>query len=305
MGNARTALAAWLSARAGGGSLVWRVEDLDPPRVVAGAADLAEDDLAWLGLSWDEGPSQGGPHAPYVQSARSEFYEAALLHLHDAERIFPCSLSRKELASIGSAPHGPDDEAPYPISARPSHLTANWYETFQTSDGAALRFRVTGQSERFLDRVQGETLQAPPSDFVLKRRDGLYAYQLAVVVDDWRMGITEVVRGADLLSSTARQLQLYDALGAPRPIHAHVPMVLGEHGEKLSKRDGAVTLQALRAAGVRPNQLVGYLAWSLGLLDRLECAAPAELLSDFAWERVGKQDHQLPADFAQQVLAVR
>jgi glutamyl-tRNA synthetase len=311
VGNARTALAAWLSVRARGGSFVWRVEDLDPPRVVAGAADAAARDLAWLGLDWDEDPEGGGPYAPYVQSERSLVYEAALALLHAGDRLFPCTLSRKELLSISSAPHGrpmpDDDEVPYPVSARPTSLAADWYENLgcDGASGVALRFRVRDEAVRFVDRIHGEVSGRVAGDFVLKRRDGLYAYQLAVVVDDWLMHIDEVVRGADLIGSTPRQIQILEALGAARPVWAHVPMVLTPGGEKLSKRDDALTLQSLREAGVRPPQLVGYLAWSLGLLEKPVALRTRDLVADFTWSRIGRENWRLPEDFSARLLALR
>jgi len=304
VGNARTALVAWLSVRSRGGSFVWRVEDLDPPRVVAGAAAAAVEDLRWLGLDWDEDPEAGGPFGPYVQSERSDVYEAALRVLHEAGRLFPCTLSRRDLASIASAPQAGDEEAPYPASARPAWLASDWYENHLREAGAAaLRFRVHDDPVRFVDRVHGDIEQRVAGDFVLKRRDGLYAYQLAVVVDDWLMHVDEVVRGADLLSSTARQLQLLDALGAERPSHAHVPMVLNAAGEKLSKRDSSLTLRSLREAGAGAPQLVGYLACSLGLIDRPAPVPASELVRTFSWQHIGRADWVLPPDFVDLVRA--
>jgi glutamyl-tRNA synthetase len=307
IGNARTALVAWWSVRSRGGSFVWRTEDLDPPRIVAGMEEAHLDDLSWLGIDWDEDPQSGGPYAPYVQSGRSEMYEAALRMLHDAGRLFPCTLSRKDLASMASAPHGTDDEAPYPASARPQSLEADWFDRFGTRSDppAALRFRVLDDPVEFDDRVFGRIEQRVAGDFVLKRRDGLYAYQLAVVVDDWLMHIDEVVRGADLLSSTARQIQLLEALGARRPVHAHVPMVLTAEGEKLSKRDDALTLRSLRAAGVRAPQLVGYLAWTLGMLERPVAARAQDLVADFTWNRMPREDWRLPEDVVDRLRDVR
>lgn len=307
VGNARTALVAWWSVRARGGSFVWRVEDLDPPRVVSGMSDAHLEDLQWLGLDWDEDPTGGGPYAPYVQSERSDVYEAALEMLHDSGRLFPCTLSRKDLASMASAPHGTVDEAPYPASARPASLEADWYRRLRerTAPAAALRFLVRDEPVSFVDRVYGRIEDRVHGDFVLKRRDGLYAYQLAVVVDDWLMRIDEVVRGSDLLGSTGRQIQLLEALGAKRPAHAHVPMVRTSAGEKLSKRDEALTLRSLREAGVRAPQLVGYLAWSLGLLERPAAASATELVASFAWSHVPREDWRLPDDFLERVRAVR
>jgi glutamyl-tRNA synthetase len=297
VGNARTALVAWLSVRSRGGTFVWRLEDLDPPRIVRGAAEAAVADLAWLGLDWDEDPESGGPFAPYVQSERSDVYEAALRMLHDSGRLFPCTLSRKEIASISSAPQPGEEEAPYPVAARPASLEPGWYDD-SSRGAAALRFRVDDSPVRFVDRVHGEVEDRVAGDFVLKRRDGLYGYQLAVAVDDWLMHVDEVVRGADLLGSTGRQIQLLEALGARRPAHAHVPMVLSAEGDKLSKRHGSLTLQSLRSAGIRSSQLTGYLAWTLGLLDRPAPATPRDLLATFTWSKIPHEDFRLPPDFA-------
>lgn len=299
-GNARTALAAWLSVRSRGGAFVYRLEDLDPPRVVPGMAEAQREDLLWLGIDWDEGPDVGGPRAPYVQSQRSSFYEEALRELAGAGRLFPCRLSRKDLQAMASAPHG-GEEAPYPPALRPTGLEAGWFEGSGGPErpDAALRFLVHHRPVSFVDRVCGpvtERVDLAVGDFVLKRRDGLYAYQLAVVVDDLLMGIGDVVRGADLLASTARQIQLFEALGGTPPAWAHVPLVVNARGEKLSKRDRGVTLRSLREAGVHPEAFVGYLAWSLGLLDRPEPCRPAELIPAFSWERIRREDWRLPED---------
>ncbi len=305
VGNARTALAAWLSVRSRGGRFVWRLEDLDPPRVIPGVAAAQLADLAWLGLDWDEGPDAGGPFAPYVQSQRSELYEEALRRLAAAGRLFPCRVSRRDLAAIASAPHGAE-EVPYPAALRPRELDPGWFARGEGMRDAAIRFRVDAEPVSFVDRVQGpitERVDLAVGDFVLRRRDGLWAYQLAVVVDDLAMEIDEVVRGADLLASTARQIQLIRALGGEPPAYAHVPLLLDSGGGKLSKRDASLTLGSLRAAGVRPEALTGYLAHSLGLLDRPEPCRPADLVAAFAWERIGRADQRLPADLAALLLA--
>jgi glutamyl-tRNA synthetase len=302
VGNARTALAAWLSARSRGGTFVWRLEDLDPPRVVPGMAEAQMEDLAWLGLDWDEGPDVGGPHAPYVQSQRYAFYEEALWRLADAGRLFPCRLSRKDLQAMASAPHG-GEEAPYPASLRPASLDPDWFERLCGAErpDAAVRFLVHDKPVSFTDRIHGpitERVDLAVGDFVLKRRDGLYAYQLAVVVDDLLMGIGDVVRGSDLLASTARQIQLIEALGGALPEYAHVPLVVNAGKEKLSKRDRGLTLRSLREAGVRPEAVAGYLGYSLGLLDRPEPCRPGDLVPLFSWDRIAKTDWILPEDFA-------
>lgn len=310
VGNARTALVAWLSVRQQQGRFIWRLEDLDPPRVQAGAAEAAERDLAWLGLTWDEGPAQGGPAAPYVQSERYRHYEAALQRLVEQDRLFPCRRSRKDLQELASAPHGNGGLPPYPKHWRPRRLAPGWFEAFSCNNGrpdAALRFRVAEQAVTFADRVQGtitESVEETVGDFVLKRRDGLYAYQLAVVVDDLLMDVTEVVRGADLLDSTARQIQLIEALGGTPPAYAHVPLVLNEQGEKLSKRDEGLTLGSLQAAGVRPEQLVGYLAFSLGLIEVPTHLSAQELIPHFNWEKLTREDWSLPSRFADRLRAL-
>jgi glutamyl-tRNA synthetase len=301
VGNARTALAAWLAVRSRGGVFVWRVEDLDPPRVVPGMAAEQREDLAWLGLDWDEGP--GGPYGPYAQSQRAAFYEEALDRLAAAGRLFPCRRSRKDLQSLASAPHGPETGAPYPAAWRPEHLAADWYPALHASGnaGAALRFRVDDRPVAWTDRLLGpqvERVDRTVGDFVLKRRDGLYAYQLAVVVDDLAMAIDDVVRGADLLASTARQIQLIAALGGAPPAYAHLSLVLSATGEKLSKRDRGLALRALREAGVAAPALAGWLGWSLGLLERPEPCTPADLVPLFAWERIRRDEVRLPADLA-------
>lgn len=313
VGNARTALAAWLSVRAAGGTFAWRLEDLDPPRIVPGAAEAAMEDLAWLGLDWDEGPDVGGPHAPYRQSERSELYRRALAHLVEIERLFPCRHSRKELAEIASAPHGHDGSPPYPKSLRPRELPSDWFHKLEKPDpgdpGAALRFLVDDAPVTFRDRVFGEITERVDEtvgDFVLRRRDGLCAYQLAVVVDDLAMDVTEVVRGSDLLGSTARQIQLFKSLRGvvgrgDTPVWGHVPLVLNAEGEKLSKRDRGLTLRSLRTSGARPETLVGWLGWSLGLLDEPDPCRAEELIPAFTWQRIGREDWTLPPDFAQRL----
>lgn len=309
VGNARTALVAWLAVRSRGGSFLWRLEDLDPPRTVPGMAEAALEDLAWLGLDWDEGPDRGGPHAPYQQSQRGDVYQAALSRLAASGRLFPCRRSRKDLQQLATAPHGREGLPPYPPELRPRHLEAGWFERRRQlpQPDSALRFRVQEEPVTFVDRVYGEQTERVDlevGDFVLERRDGLCAYQLAVVVDDLAMGVNDVVRGADLLASTARQLQLIAALGGSPPAYAHVPLVLNAEGEKLSKRDSGLTLSSLRAAGTQPRQVVGYLAWSLGLLERAEACSPAELLPGFAWERLRREDWRLPADLAATLAAL-
>jgi glutamyl-tRNA synthetase len=279
LGNARTALLAWLQVRAAGGTLVMRVEDIDPGRSRPELIGQQFEDLRWLGLDWDEGPDVGGPHAPYLQSGRRDLYDAALHRLRAEGRLFACTCSRKDIAAASSAPHAADEEGPrYPGFCRHRPGDPN------AAAPAALRFRVPAAPVCFEDRVQGRRcidLEECGGDFVVRRKDGVAAYQLAVVVDDAAMGITDVLRGADLLISTARQILLHQALGATTPRWAHVPLLLGPDGERLSKRHGSVTIRGIREAGARPQEVIGWLAWSCGLADQPREAAAAELVSSF------------------------
>ena len=295
LGSALAALAAWCSVRQQRGRFLVRLEDLDGPRVVAGASAAQLQSLRWLGLDWDEGPAPEnpsqdlGPDAPYRQSERSGLYESALRRLAGAGRLFPCRRSRKDLQALASAPHGASGVPPYPVRLRPDSLPAGWFSDPALTHDAALRFRVPAGRVGFEDRVMGHVeadVRAETGDFVLKRRDGVYGYQLAVVVDDLAMGVTEVVRGADLLDSTARQILLIQALGGAVPTYAHVPLLVDADGEKLSKRGHAPSLDALREAGVAPERVVGYLAHRLGQAETDAPLHPSEVAERFEWERV-------------------
>ena len=281
LGNARTALLAWLRARAHGGTFVMRVEDLDGPRTRQEAVMGNLEELRWLGLDWDEGPDVGGPHAPYLQSQRTSLYEAALDRLTDAGHTFPCYLSRKDLAEAASAPHGPSAAGTIYGAAekRANELSAPAKRA--AGKPASVRFEVDHRQVRFDDALAGPQTVDPLAEvghFVIRRSDGLFAYQLAVVVDDAAMGITEVVRGADLLQSTAAQLLLYEALGLQAPRFAHAPLMLDASGQRLAKRRGSQTLHEMRAAGADPTELVGTLAHGLGILPEPRKLAPYELL---------------------------
>ena len=272
LGNLRTALLAWLFARCSGGQFIMRIEDLDRPRVRSTATQRMLDDLRWLGLDWDEGPDVGGPYIPYVQSQRQEIYALHLRHLVDADLVYPCYCTRAEIARVASAPHGPEGPR-YPGTCR--HLTEQQRSQHQAHNRRpSLRFRVDDQRiVTFTDLLAGpmeQQVQQAVGDFIVCRSDGIFAYQFAVVVDDALMRINQVVRGVDLLSSTARQILLYEALGFPVPTFAHVPLVLDEQGRRLSKREQSAGLEPLRAAGVPPAQVVGRLAADCGLVDRGE-----------------------------------
>ena len=289
LGNASSALLAWLSVRSRGGSFVMRMEDLDRNRVRPGLDLRILEDLAWLGIDWDEGPDRGGPFAPYEQWARRERYSAALERLRTAGRVYPCFCSRKDIAVAASAPQSPGDELRYPGTCRgldPEQVSPR----IELGARHAWRFKV-GRDERpvFVDRVHGEwgaEHRAAPGDFVVARADGAPAYQLAVVVDDAAMRIDEVVRGDDLLPSTARQLLLYAALGWKPPTFGHVPLLLGSDGVRLSKRHRGTSLAELRQVGFGAEQVVGRLAWLLGLRERPEPIRAADLMEGFSLERI-------------------
>lgn len=285
LGNLRTALLAWLLARVAGGRFVLRVEDLDRPRVRAGAAKRMLPDLRWLGLDWDEGPDIGGPYAPYTQSERQSLYDACLQRLQKAGMVYPCYCSRADIARAASAPHGDEDEGPrYPGTCRDlTDSERRQREAATPHRQPSLRFRV--DDERivvFEDVLLGrreQQVQRAVGDFIVRRADGIYAYQFAVVVDDALMHISQVARGADLLSSTARQILLYEALGFPIPSFAHVPLMMDAGGRRLSKRQQSEGLKPLRAAGLPPEEVVGQLATSCGLLPagtRISARALAE-----------------------------
>jgi glutamyl-tRNA synthetase len=283
LGNARTALLAWLDARAGGGAFVMRVEDLDRARVQADAEAQQLEELAWLGIDWDEGPDRGGPFGPYRQSQRAARYDAALARLLAAGRAFPCACSRADVARAASAPHD-DAEPRYPGTCRgadPAEVAAR-----AAAQGRAPAIRFAGRGERiaFDDGVHGPVAPDPAGvdDFVLRRADGTAAYQLAVVVDDAAMQVTRVVRGDDLLTSTPRQLALYRALELAPPAFAHVPLVVTPGGERLAKRTRPASLASLRARGLRPEVVVGALAASAGLVAAGEPATAAALVAGFS-----------------------
>jgi glutamyl-tRNA synthetase len=273
VGNARTYLTAWLSARAQGGAVKLRIEDIDSPRVKPGAVEQALDDLRWLGLDWDG--------EPVVQSARLAHYEAALDVLKRQELVYPCTCTRSDVAAAASAPHA-GEEVTYVGTCA---LRRAGDAEALAADGRpfAWRFRIT-DSPAFTDRFAGEQhidLKRAGGDFVVWKSAGTPAYQLAVVVDDAAAGVTEVVRGDDLIPSTPRQLLLYRALGLTAPEFAHLPLVVGEDGRRLAKRHGDTRLSALRADGVSAEALVGLLAWSCGWLARPEPVAARDLLPRF------------------------
>ena len=286
VGNARTYLLAWLSIRRAGGRVILRIEDIDSPRVKAWAVEQAIEDLQWLGLDWDEGPGQEMSSAPYVQTARLAHYRDALEQLKQANQIYPCTCSRADVAAAASAPHVGQEGPVYPGTC--AHRTPADAEAL-TGQAFSWRFRTDSQTVSFVDLVAGQQpcqLATELGDFVICKQDGTPAYQLAVVHDDHTMGVTEVLRGDDLIPSTFRQLALYDFFGWQPPQFAHVPLVVGEDGRRLAKRHGDTRLQTLRSAGVSPETLVGYLAHSCGLQPDARPVAAADLIASFDLERL-------------------
>ena len=244
-----------------------RVEDLDAARTARGAVEAMFEDLAWLGLDWDEGPGCGGPHAPYFQNERAALYRAAFERLREDGQVYPCACSRKEVETASQAPHGA--EPVYPGTCRelaPDAVIARAKERGRT---VSWRFRATNtEPVTVRDLIAGDYTQdvaREVGDFVVVRADGVAAYQLAVVVDDIAMEVTEVVRGDDLLASTPRQVLLYEALGASPPRWAHLPLVFGDDGARLAKRHGAMGLRGLRATGTHPESLRAWILDSLGV----------------------------------------
>lgn len=260
LGHARTFWVAAERARAAGGTLVLRNDDLDAIRFRLDFVDAMLEDLRWLGFHWQEGPDVGGPYAPYNQSGRRAHYRAALDQLHAAGLIFPCTRSRRDVLEAIGAPHegGTDDEPVYPPQFRPpadaplpplgEPISINW--RFRVPDGEEMAFH----DARF--GPQRATAGRDFGDFLVWRKDNLPSYQLACAVDDAELGITEVVRGADLIKSTFRQLLLIRALGHAGPGYYHCPLMLDDRGERLAKRHDALALRTLRARGVSPLQII-------------------------------------------------
>ena len=285
LGNAFCSLLAWLSARSQGGRIILRIEDLDPDRCRPEYAETLKRDLDWLGLDWD---AEQTPQSRRTEAYRAEFDKLAALGL-----VYPCYCSRAELHAA-SAPHASDGTVVYAGTCR-SLTPAEITERAKTR-APAWRVRVPDEVIAFEDGHMGpcaENLARDCGDFYLRRADGVFAYQLAVVVDDALMGVNEVVRGSDLLSSTARQLWLYRELGLRAPQFYHLPLLLASDGRRLSKRDGDQSLEHLRTR-YSPEEIIGRLAFACGLQDTPAPATPQDLARTFDWARVPKNDIVLP-----------
>jgi glutamyl-tRNA synthetase len=288
VGNARTYLIAWLAARSRRGKLILRIEDIDSPRVRAGAAEQLLEDLTWLGLDWDEGPVS--------QSGRLPLYQQALETLKRQELVYPCTCTRGDVERAASAPHAEHEGPIYPGTC--SARRASDAETLQCRP-VSWRFRVGHEAFDFVDGFCGRQrfLESQlGGDFVVWKSADTPAYQLAVVVDDADQGVTEVVRGDDLLPSTPRQLLLYAALGKQPPRIVHVPLVVGEDGRRLAKRHGDTRLATLRAMGMKAEALVGLLAWSCGWVEQIKPVTPCQLLSRFHFLSIPKEPFVLRSE---------
>lgn len=275
LGNVFSAMLAWLSVKSCGGKLVLRIEDLDPDRCRPEYADTLKRDLEWLGLVWDEEQTQ--------QSRRTEAYREMFSRLEGRGLVYPCYCSRGELHAA-SAPHASDGTLLYAGTCR--NLTPE--QRARKTKPPCWRVKVPDETVFFTDGLQGDTQQdlaASCGDFIVRRADGVYAYQLAVVTDDADAGVTQVVRGSDLLSSTPRQIWLQRQLGLPEPAYYHVPLLLAPDGRRLSKRERDLDMGALRLRHT-PESLLGLLAHACGLLEHSIPISAAELAGDFSWQMV-------------------
>lgn len=282
LGNVFAALIAWLSVRSQGGALILRMEDLDTQRTSEDFADTLRQDLLWLGLDWD------WETAP--QSRRSEVYDRYFARMEEMGLLYPCYCTRSTLHGV-NAPHLSDGTYVYPGTCR--NLTEQEKAAFDRSP--AWRIKVPDREFRLTDFCQGpfsQNLSTDCGDFVVRRADSVYVYQLAVTVDDGEAGVTEVVRGVDLLGSAPRQMYLQELFGFPHPNYGHVPLLVAPDGRRLSKRDKDLDLGTLRLHK-KPEEIIGILAHSSGLLDRYEPISARELAGEFSWKKLKKDNIQL------------
>ena len=287
LGNLLASLLAWLDCRSLGGEMVFRLEDLDPARSGRDFASAMVDDLRWLGLDWD----RGWPEDPScAQSARTAIYEEAFRTLDDCGLVYPCWCSRSQRLAAASAPHPGEQEAD--LGCRCTRMSQAEREAmFLSGRNPAWKLRSPDRTIRVRDGHYGLYTQNPAreaGDCIIRRSDGVFAYQLAVSVDDMLMGVTRVVRGRDLLSSAPRQKWLIETLGGTAPDYCHCPLLTGEKG-KLSKRLGSLNTQTLRKEK-RPEEVVGQLAFLCGLSDRPEPVSARELIPAFSWAKVRTED---------------
>lgn len=280
-GNVFSACLAWLSARSQGGSFIVRLEDIDDRCRVPENSLLLLEDLAWLGIDWDE--------EPLHQVGREYIYRDALEEIGSKALLYPCFCSRADLHSA-SAPHASDGTPIYQGTCK--HLSDEERARRREHKDPAWRVEVPDRTIEFVDRHLGayaQNLAAECGDFVLRRSDGAYAYQLVVVVDDYLSGVTEVVRGDDLIGSTPRQIWLHELLGHPLPSYAHHPVLLSADGKRLSKRDKSLDMGVMRE-NMTPEQMIGKVASTAGLIASEEPCTLQELVDAFSWDRVNRGD---------------
>lgn len=291
-GNLFCYLLSWLSAKQQGGKIVLRIEDLDTQRTSDALARSAMEDLTWLGLVWDKGPEGGAPDE-YYQSRRTPIYETYFEKLKEMGYIYPCYCSRTDV-KLANAPHTSDGRTVYPGTCRsltPSQRSAQ-------TRRPAWRLRVPEKTVAFEDGVQGlysQELSTQCGDFPVRRADDVFCYQLAVVVDDGLMGVTEVVRARDLLSSTPQQIYLYSLLGMQAPQFYHIPTVLDANGNRLAKRDGSAGLMQMRGKYTR-EEILGKLAFLAGQQPAPTPCTLDSLVEKFSWKNVPKEDIRIPED---------
>lgn len=299
LGNVLCSLLAWLSARSQGGKIILRVEDLDTERSNWDYQRQIEDDLLWLGLTWDEGGVDADDHR-YCQSKRTDIYLDYYARLQEMGLIYPCFCSRAELHAA-SAPHRSDGRFLYTGTCR--NLTPEEIAQKRKLRAPAARIRVPDREIAFTDLHYGpytENLAEECGDFVVRRADGVFAYQLAVAIDDALMGVTEVVRGNDLLSSSPRQIWLHELLGFQPPRYGHIPLLTAFDGRRLSKRDGDLDLSRLRTL-YTPEEIIGMLGKAAGLLDEYRPISAKELIPYFDWKKIPLEDIRLPENFPERL----
>jgi len=293
LGNARTFLINWLLARQKGWRILLRVEDLDSPRVKAGADRMLMDDLAYLRLDWDEGP--------IYQSKRQDEYAAAVRKLLERNLAYPCICTRKEVDLAASAPHAEDGASVYPGTCRGRFASVEEAAAY-AGKPPAIRFAAADKTIEFEDGFLGRrtfNVARELGDFVIAKSDGTAAYHLAVVVDDLAAGVDQIVRGDDLLESTPRQILLYQALepSTAIPRYTHLPLVVGSDGRRLAKRHGDTRLQTYRQMGVKPGRLLALLAKWCGIsIAKDDAAEPKQLLDRFRLDLVPRQPIVFGAD---------
>ena len=296
LGNIFCSLLAWLHAKASGGRIILRIEDLDARRCGRDKAEALVRELEWLGLTWDEGAYKSSNAEDYFQSMRFDIYADFLKQLREKNLIYPCYCSRNELHAA-EAPHLSDGRVVYPGTCR--SLTDTERQLKEAKRPPAWRLKT---EDRYIDFTDGHygpmryNLARESGDFIVRRSDGIYAYQLAVVVDDALMGVNQVVRGADLLASTAMQLYLYELLRLKPPKFFHIPLLTAPDGRRLAKRDGDLEVALLRAAYKSPEPLIGILAYLAGQLPKPEPLSAPELLPLFDPDKIPRENIVVPRE---------